>query len=120
MASPIRKGDRPDVSERNERGAHGDPELDAPAAARRRRQLMPAIGEPHVIVTASSQAMPAGSRAIVCDRCHHVIDTPGVAIMRGRMVMHMRCDLRASAEVRAARPPAMFRGILSRQYLTRP
>lgn len=108
--------------QQDERDAHGDAELDVAAAARTRRHLLEGsavagaaaprvigeskgrktysaqvIGRPHMVVTAFAHASPGSRQPIVCDRCNRLIDTPGVAIMRGRMVMHVRCDLRASA-----------------------
>jgi hypothetical protein len=94
------KGERPDVSEeQDERGAVAG-ELAATMIGESRGLMAyskQAIGRPHMAVTASPHATPASRQPIVCDRCSRVIDTPGVAIMRGRMVMHVRCDLRASA-----------------------
>jgi hypothetical protein len=94
------KGERPDVSEeQDERGAVAG-ELAATMIGESRGLMAyskQAIGRPHMAVTASPHATPASRQPIVCDRCSRVIDTPGVAIMRGRMVMHVRCDLRPSA-----------------------
>ena len=50
------------------------------------------IARPHMVVKTSADAAPAVRRTIVCERCGLGIDTPGVAIMRGRNVMHVRCD----------------------------
>ena len=40
----------------------------------------------------STGLMAYSKQVIVCGRSSRVIDRPGVAIMRGRMVMHVRCD----------------------------
>ncbi len=95
--------------------AHLDPEPDT--AGRRRRQLVESaalvgeltavliadsrqliarsshvIARPHMVVKTSADTAPAARQTIVCERCGLSIDTPGVAIMRGRNVMHVRCD----------------------------
>jgi hypothetical protein len=50
------------------------------------------IARPHMVVKTSADTAPAARQTIVCERCGLGIDTPGVAIMRGRNVMHVRCD----------------------------
>lgn len=55
------------------------------------------VGRPHLVVAATPADTPAPRQVPVCERCGSNIDTPGIAIMRGRMVMHVRCDWRASA-----------------------
>ena len=50
------------------------------------------IARPHKVVKTSADTAPAARQTIVCERCGLGIDTPGVAIMRGRNVMHVRCD----------------------------
>ena len=50
------------------------------------------IARPHLVVKTSANPAPAARQTIVCERCGLGIDTPGVAIMRGRNVMHVRCD----------------------------
>jgi hypothetical protein len=50
------------------------------------------VARPHMIVRTSSDAAPPARQAIVCERCGLGITTPGVAIMRGRNVVHVRCD----------------------------
>jgi hypothetical protein len=49
------------------------------------------IAGPHIVVTASSEALPSRP-PLLCGRCTKVIDSPGIAIMRGRMATHVRCD----------------------------
>jgi hypothetical protein len=50
------------------------------------------IARPHMIVKSSVDAAPPTRQAIVCERCGLGITTPGVAIVRGCNVMHVRCD----------------------------
>lgn len=94
---------------------HIDPEPDTPG--RRRRQLIESaavvgeltaaliadsrhliarsndlIARPHMVVKISPDTAPPARQTIVCERCGLGIDTPGVAIMRGRNVMHVRCS----------------------------
>ena len=89
-------------------------------AARRRRQLIEAavaaseitatvigdsrglidyakkvIARPHIIVTALSESPPR-REPIVCEHCRGTIKTPGIAIMRGRTIIHVRCDAATS------------------------
>jgi hypothetical protein len=49
------------------------------------------IARPHMVVHSSADTAPPARPVIVCERCGLGIDTPGVAIMRGRNVMHVRC-----------------------------
>jgi hypothetical protein len=86
-----------------------------PETASRRRRLMQAAavtGELTAALIADSQALisrsndliarphmtirgadgpPAARPRIVCEECGLSIDTPGVAIVRGRNVTHVRC-----------------------------
>ena len=103
----------------NAPAVHIDPEPDTPSW--RRRQLIESAGvvgeltaaliadsrdriarakdliaRPHMVVTTSRDTTPRAPQAIVCERCGLGIDTPGVAIVRGRNVIHVRC---------ASRPP---------------
>lgn len=50
------------------------------------------IARPHMVVSTSSDTARPARQAIVCERCGLGIATPGVAIVRGRNVMHVRCD----------------------------
>lgn len=50
------------------------------------------IARPHMVVKTSADTARAVRQTIVCERCGLGIETPGVAIMRGRNVMHVRCD----------------------------
>jgi hypothetical protein len=54
------------------------------------------IARPHIVVTATADAT-AGRRSLVCERCRDTIETPGIAIVRGRRVTHVRCDWPESA-----------------------
>lgn len=49
------------------------------------------IARPHMAVNISADPAPPARQTIVCEQCGLGIDTPGVAIMRGRNVMHVRC-----------------------------
>jgi hypothetical protein len=83
-------------------------------AGRRRRRLMQAaavtgeltaalIADSRALITRSTDLIarphltlqvadaPPAVRLIVCEQCGLGIDTPGVAIVRGRNVMHVRC-----------------------------
>jgi hypothetical protein len=99
---------------RNASAEHIDPEPDTPS--RRRRQLIESaavvgeltaaliadsrhliarsndlIARPHMIVTTVPNTAPRTRPAVVCERCGLGIETPGVAIVRGRNVMHVGC-----------------------------
>jgi hypothetical protein len=50
------------------------------------------IARPHIVVTAYSEQPAVERAAIMCERCGEVIQTPGIGIMRGRTVLHVRCD----------------------------
>ena len=55
------------------------------------------IARPYMTVTGTPVGASAPRQIPVCERCGHNIDTPGIAIVRGRMVMHVRCDSRLTA-----------------------
>jgi hypothetical protein len=56
------------------------------------------LARPHIVVTATPADAPAaGPKILVCDSCGGNIATPGIAIMRGRMVFHPHCDARVAA-----------------------
>ena len=48
------------------------------------------IARPHMTITSSTETLPA-RQPILCEQCGLGIDTPGVAIVRGRNVLHVRC-----------------------------
>jgi hypothetical protein len=48
------------------------------------------IARPHVAMPISADTVPARP-TMLCEQCGHGIDTPGVAIVRGRNVLHVRC-----------------------------
>jgi hypothetical protein len=48
------------------------------------------IARPHMAITSSADTLPLRQR-ILCEQCGLGIDTPGVAIVRGRNVLHVRC-----------------------------
>jgi 2,4-dienoyl-CoA reductase-like NADH-dependent reductase (Old Yellow Enzyme family) len=50
------------------------------------------IARPHIVVTAYSEEPAVERPPIMCERCGDVIETPGIGIMRGRTVLHVRCD----------------------------
>jgi hypothetical protein len=49
------------------------------------------VARPHIIVTALSESPPP-REPIICERCRRLIHTPGIAIIRGRTITHVRCD----------------------------
>ena len=50
------------------------------------------IAEPYMVVTSASGAAPAARQTFVCERCGRGIETPGVAIVSGRNLTHVRCE----------------------------
>jgi hypothetical protein len=48
------------------------------------------IARPHMAIT-SAASTPVARQRITCEQCGLGIDTPGVAIVRGRNVLHVRC-----------------------------
>jgi hypothetical protein len=72
------------------------------------------IARPHIIVTAGA---PAARQIPVCERCGGNIDTPGIAIMRGREILHVRCDGPTIPDAMTARPPRLVESIDGRGHL---
>jgi hypothetical protein len=48
------------------------------------------IARPHMVITSTADTTPA-RQPMLCEQCGLGIDTPGVAIVRGRNVLHVRC-----------------------------
>jgi hypothetical protein len=48
------------------------------------------IARPHMAIASSADTTPV-RQPITCEQCGLGIDTPGVAIVRGRNVLHVRC-----------------------------
>ena len=54
------------------------------------------IARPHILVAATAADTTGQPRIVVCEGCRRNIDTPGIAIVRGRTIMHVRCDWQAT------------------------
>ena len=55
------------------------------------------VDRPHMVLKTLSDSGTPARQLVLCERCGLGIETPGVAIVRGRTVMHVRCDRSARA-----------------------